>query len=78
MAGVLCEKNRLRQIEKEGSANFKAGSIVTLPKNLPVKSVNLTPPLLTVVRAAHRRTELRRQRESNFDKEMTKIEAKLQ
>ena len=31
----------------------------------------------TAVSAAHRRTEFRRQRESNFDKEMTKIEAKL-
>jgi len=32
----------------------------------------------TAVSAAHRRTEFHRQRESNFDKEMTKIEAKLQ
>ena len=31
----------------------------------------------TAVSAAHRRTEFRRQRESNFDEEMTKIEAKL-
>jgi len=31
----------------------------------------------TAVSAAHRRTEFRRQRESKFDEEMTKIEAKL-